>query len=117
MTQILVIEDDKELGEILVEILTELTSSVQHIANGQLAIQTLSNTQPTIIYLDLHLPVISGIEILDIIRSHEHLNNTRVILMTADAIQADGLRSHVDDVLIKPITLDQVLEITEKYLR
>lgn len=116
MTEILIVEDDKELGEIMVEILGDLSASVRHVSNGQLAIKLLTETQPALVFLDLHLPEISGVDILNFARTQAHLENTHIIIMTADALKADELRTIADDVLIKPVTLDQVIDLAEKYL-
>lgn len=116
MTDILIVEDDKELGEIMVEILSDFSESVQHVANGQRAVELLADMRPSLIFLDLHLPEISGVDILNFVHSQARLEKTRIVIMTADAFKADELRPLADEIIIKPISLDQVIDLAEKYL-
>lgn len=63
--------------------------------------------------MDLHLPQVSGKDILTDIRANEHLTQTKVILATADPILAETLRPNADLVLIKPISFSQLRDLAQ----
>lgn len=68
----------------------------------------LAEANPKIILLDLHLPNISGLKIVDQVRSLDHLVNTRIIVTTGDPWLADETREKVDLVLDKPVGFEQL---------
>ena len=71
----LIIEDDEDLANIFVEALRGVGFEVEHVADGQTAQERLKNgTAPYIILLDMHIPHISGADLLtNIIRKDERL--------------------------------------------
>ena len=108
-----IVEDDPGLGEVFSLSLkdkfdTEISS------NGNTALARLRQIIPAIIVLDLHLPGISGTELLRQIQSDERLVSTRVILCTADAHEANTLREDVDLVLLKPVSPAQLRELASR---
>lgn len=104
----LIIEDDEDLAMIFEGALTEANFDTEVISDGQAALTRLAEIVPDVIVLDLHLPHVSGGNILHQIRADERLANTRVMLATADAIRAEGLRNEADLVLLKPISFGQL---------
>ncbi len=60
---------------------------------------------PALIILDLHLPHVSGGEILHQIRQDEKLAKAHVVVTTADSVQAAAVQDEADLVLIKPISV------------
>ena len=61
----------------------------------------IAERAPACVVLDLHLPNVDGSTILKAIHSNERFTQTAVILATADAQMADGLRGKADLVLLK----------------
>ncbi len=112
----LIIEDDPQLGQIFTFSL-ETEFDTELITEGHLALERLKQIVPLIIVLDLHLPGISGKEILSQIRADERLADTRVILATADARQAELLSNQADLVLLKPVSPMQLRELAVRLRR
>ncbi len=106
-----VIEDDKNLSLAFGEALTEANYQVEIIRDGQQAMHRLETTVPKTIILDLHIPYISGVEILKHIRATERLTRIKVIVTTADDRKAEELRELADLVLIKPVGFLQLKEM------
>lgn len=104
----LVVEDEEELGEIFSDILESCGMVVSRVADGQLALDWLAQSRPDIMILDLHLPRVSGIEILRQVRSDTQNKHTEVIVVTADALLTTVIKEQADFTLIKPIDLDQL---------
>ena len=110
----LIIEDDEFLAEIFSLTLQEAEFEIEIIRDGQVALTRLATLTPALVVLDLHLPHISGVDILHQIRADERLAETRVMLATADAIMAENLREDADLVLLKPISTNQLRELAKR---
>lgn len=110
----LVIEDDDSLVEIFSEALRRAGFQTEGIQSGILALERLQNSIPAVVLLDLHLPEISGTELLHYMRADQRFNTTRVIIATADAILGESLRDHADLVLIKPISFTQLRDLAAR---
>lgn len=109
-----IIEDDDKLAAIFAQALQAAQYDSEIIQNGETAVFRLAETQPEIVILDLHLPRVSGKDILRKIRSDPRLEATRVILATADPIVAESLRDEADIVLIKPVSYGQLRDLAKR---
>ena len=109
-----VIEDDVEQQKIFSSAVEMAGFSVQSITNGADALARLDEEIPALVILDLHLPKISGDEILRRIRAQERLATVPVILATADPLLADTLREESDLVLLKPISFIQLRDLATR---
>jgi DNA-binding response OmpR family regulator len=87
---------------------------VELIQDGRLALERLATLTPVLILLDLHLPHVSGQQLLQHIRSHERLAQTRIILTTADLPRAEGLQKEVNFVLVKPFGFIKLYELVKE---
>ena len=110
----LIIEDNEDLGIIFEGALQEAGFETEAISDGQTALDRLSEITPVVVVLDLHLPHVSGNDILHQIRADERLADTRVILATADPMMAESLRSKANLVLLKPISFNQLSELAKR---
>lgn len=110
----LIIEDDADLANIFAQALQVAEYAVEVIRDGKQALELLEAATPNVVVLDLHLPHVSGQDILRRIRAQARLAETRVILATADAILADSLRDEADLVLIKPISFRQMHDLAAR---
>jgi CheY-like chemotaxis protein len=109
----LIIEDDPVLSKIFAITLRN-HFEIETITDGDWAIPRLRQIVPDLIVLDLHLPNVSGLEILQYIRSTPNLKKTRVIVTTADALRADLLQDDADIVLLKPVNPAQLRELAKR---
>ena len=107
----LVIEDDPEQQKIFSKAVEMAGFSVEIIGDGNEAIQRLAEVIPSLIILDLHLPNVSGDEILRHIRADERLATVSVILATADPTFAESLSAESDLILLKPISFIQLRDL------
>ncbi|HSL44458.1 MAG TPA: response regulator [Anaerolineales bacterium] len=112
----LIIEDDEDLANIFAEALRGVGFDVEHVADGQVAQQRLRNGQPPyMILLDMHIPHISGADLLtNIIRREERFADTIVIITTADARMGEAYTEQADFVMIKPISFVQLRDLTSR---
>jgi DNA-binding response OmpR family regulator len=110
----LVIEDDKNLALAFAEAVEEADFEVEILYDGKTAMERLTETTPTLVVLDLHIPHIKGSKILEYIRSTERLENVRVVIASADDHRAAELRGIADLVLLKPIGFRQLQQLASR---
>ena len=116
--QALIIEDDEDLANIFAEALRGVGFEVEIIADGKVAQERLTNpgTAPFLILLDMHLPHVSGADLLVDIKKDARYNNTTTIITTADARMGETYGDQVDFVLIKPISFVQLRDLTSRLI-
>lgn len=112
--QALVIEDHPDIADIFVRSLTEAGFETTLFQDGFDALKYLKTTVPAVVSLDLHLPEISGMDILREIRDDERLTETRVILVTADQHLAKTVEKEADLVLLKPVSFSQLRDLATR---
>ncbi len=116
--QVAVIEDDRELGELVIEALgMELDCELHLILDGTQAMQWLSGDLapedvPDLIILDMHLPGVSGLQILEYLRSQDRFDKTKVVITTADSMLLEKARGLADWLLLKPVAFSHFAEIS-----
>jgi CheY-like chemotaxis protein len=111
----LIIEDDAELGTAFAEVLDMSGLRTELVRDGRLALQTLADSEPDLVLLDLHLPEVSGPEVLNYIRNDERLKSTRVVLISADVVRAEHLKEQVDLVLVKPVGFAEIFNLANRF--
>ena len=102
---IVIVDDDRKAGDMLAEKLSHYDdTNIKGIAiNGVDGMRLVMETQPDLLFLDIELPDISGIEFLE--RIDECSNgNCRVVMYTAhDRFMLSAFRNKAFDYLMKPI--------------
>ncbi len=112
----LIIEDDEDLASIFAEALRGVGFEVEHAADGKKAQERLlGGAPPYLVLLDMHLPHISGGELLtNILKKDERFEKTMIVITTADARMGEAYGDQVDFVLIKPISFVQLRDLTAR---
>jgi len=112
----LIIEDDEDLASIFAEALRGVGFEVEIVADGLTAQEKLKNSAaPFLILLDMHLPHVSGADLLtNIIKKDSRFEKTIVIITTADARMGEAYNEEVDFVMIKPISFVQLRDLTSR---
>lgn len=112
----LIIEDDEDLANIFAEALRGVGFQVELVADGQTARERLKNgAVPYLILLDMHIPHVSGGDLLtNIIRKDERLSKAIVIVTTADARMGEAYTDLADFVMVKPISFIQLRDLTSR---
>jgi len=101
--RILVVDDDRELSQMLVEYLEREGFAVESAASGTEALERVSAAPPDFLVLDVMLPGATGFDILRILRSGQ--SRVPVLMLTARGDDVDrilGLELGADDYLAKP---------------
>ena len=108
--RILVVEDEKDLNNIITKHLKKNNFSVDSVFNGEEALEYLDYGTYDLIVLDIMLPKVNGYEVVKKLR--ENKNETAVLMLTArDSIEdkIKGLDLGADDYLIKPFDFGELL--------
>ena len=115
--KILVIEDDRDLAEVLRTQLERANYSVVCAYDGEDGLHQYSQAHPDLILLDLNLPKLSGSEICRRIRRGQNDDTTPIIIITGQDGETDRIIGRVlgaEKYMIKPFSMAQLLhEISE----
>ena len=107
----LIVEDHHDAAIIFAEALKGADFEIETIATGDAALERLAEVTPDVVVLDLDLPHVSGLDILQHIRGDARLAKTHVIIVTAHPALSAGLGNTADRVLIKPISFSQLRDL------
>jgi DNA-binding response OmpR family regulator len=115
--EILLVEDDPQIAKLLVEYLEEHEFQTICVNDGQSALRVIERKNYELILLDLMLPGVPGLEVLDRIR---RTSRTPVIILTAMGEEGDkitGLERGADDYIVKPFSPRELLARIQSLLR
>jgi two-component system, OmpR family, alkaline phosphatase synthesis response regulator PhoP len=120
MRRILVIEDDKDIVELVRYNLEKEGFQVAASADGTIGLAQIRKSPPDLLILDLMLPKISGLDICKEIRKDVSLNRLPVLILTAKGEEADrvvGLELGADDYVTKPFSPRELVARVKALLR
>lgn len=106
---ILVVEDDKSIRNLITTTLKAHDYRFITAQNGQSAILEASSHNPEIVLLDLGLPDIDGVKIIEKIRSWSNMPIIVISARSEDTDKIDALDAGADDYLTKPFSVEELL--------
>ena len=118
--KILVVEDEKEIQDLLAHYLRKEGFSPILAPDGETAILKARREKPDLVLLDILLPKADGLEVLRAIRADEMISRTPVVMLTAKGDEADrvvGLELGADDYIPKPFSPREVVARIKAILR
>jgi DNA-binding response OmpR family regulator len=110
----LILEDDPKLAELYATVLKQSQYETIVIESGREAQTRLGTLSPILILLDIHLPYVSGMDLLAQIQADPRFKQTTIIVMTADLYTAKDLEGHVQHVLLKMHGITRLREIATR---
>ena len=123
--EILLVEDSEEDAELTVRALhtRRLANKLHHVEDGAAALDFLFgrgdysgrdiNHRPKVVLLDLKLPKVDGIEVLEKLKAEEHLRAIPVVMLTTSREETDLVRSYklgVNAYVVKPVAFHEFIE-------
>ena len=110
MLKILIAEDDRELRQLFTHVLIKHGYTVTGVSDGQEALDALENDYYDLIISDIMMPRLDGYGLVQQLR--EAKNTTPVLMITAKDAFDDmrmGFQSGVDDYMVKPINVNEMV--------
>ncbi len=112
MKKIWIVDDDEEMSRAVSLMLKLLDCESRHFLTARLAGKALLEGQrPDLFILDVNMPDVNGIMMLEFIRQHPSSKNLPVIMLSSEAadIQVDiAMQKGADAYATKPVSLDEL---------
>ena len=105
MTKILVVEDDRDIRNLLVDTIGDMGYTVIEAEDGGVGLEKALTDRPDIILLDLMMPVMDGLQVLSKLKEDPGTQKTPVIMVSAKGQDEDvgrALRAGAWGYLVKP---------------
>jgi len=115
--KILVVEDQKEISEIVEKYLLKEGYDVFVAYNGFEALEIFGKSQIHLVLLDIMMPGINGIQVLEEIRK---ISDVPVIMMTAKGEEMDriaGFENGADDYVVKPFSARELVKRVQVFIK
>lgn len=117
---VLVVEDDVHIAHVLSFMLERQGYRVIHVADGRAAVQhVVSQPAPDLVLLDMMLPNVEGVEIVNVIRVQAGWEAVPVLMLTAKTAEQDIVRAldaGANDFIIKPFQPQALLARVRRFL-
>lgn len=117
--RVLIAEDDRESSLLLERLLQNAGFAVQVAQDGAQAVERFREWRPQFVWMDLHLPVIDGMEATRRIRACEGGSQVKIAAVTASGFvgeRSEHLAGGLDDYLYKPYRPEQIFACMARHL-
>lgn len=119
-SKILIIEDDRDIAEMLEYNLREEGYKTFSAFNGEQGVAMARKERPDLIILDIMLPIIDGFEVCRILKNDDTVAHIPIIILSAKSQETDkvvGLELGADDYVTKPFSPRELIARTRAILR
>ncbi len=119
---ILLVEDDPALRDLISLVLNrKIKTDFQIItaSNGEDALISLKRDRPDIMILDILLPLMNGLQVIQQMKNEKIFGRTKIIVITAlgfKEVVQKVLNEGVSDFLVKPLDMDMLCSRIQRYL-
>jgi two-component system phosphate regulon response regulator PhoB len=117
---VLIVEDETDLGLLLISNLEAEGFSVEVCERGDKAELRLEERPPDVVILDRMVPGVSGLELCRRMRARENTRDTPIIMLTARGEESERVRAlsvGADDYMVKPFSVPELLARVKALLR
>jgi DNA-binding response OmpR family regulator len=112
MKQIWIVDDDDEMAQAITLMLKLLDCASRHFLNARLAAkELLDGKRPDLMILDISMPEVTGIMMLEFVRRRSEWEDLPVIMLSSEAtdVQIDeAIRLGADAYVTKPVSVDEL---------
>jgi DNA-binding response OmpR family regulator len=120
MSRVLVVEDDKDIADLIAHYLQKAGHVVDALGSGALVLPRVSSSRPDLIVLDLMLPGMDGMRVCEALRHEPATSDIPIIMLTALGEEGDrikGLELGADDYVTKPFSPKELVARVGALLR
>jgi two-component system chemotaxis response regulator CheY len=118
MRRILVVDDSATMRSLYKQLLSHMKNTALHFASdGRQGLEMFASVEPHLVFLDINMPEMNGLEVLGELRRTGLLDRAPVVLVTTEGTPKDierGLAAGASAYLPKPFKLNAVKEVVEK---
>lgn len=115
MKQIWIVDDDEEMGRAISLMLSLLDCQTKHFYNARSTAQALlAGGLPDMMILDINMPEVSGLDLLEFLRRRKEWKNLPVIMLSSEAADVTvdrALHLGADGYVMKPVTIDELEKV------
>ncbi len=118
--KIMVIDDSNTIRKSAEMFLTKAGYQVVCIEDGFEALTRINEEDPDLVFIDVLMPKIDGLQACQVIKRNSKFKNTPVIFLSSKDSQFDKARGFMmgaTDYLTKPFTKDGIIEIVNRYVK
>ncbi len=112
MKEIWIVDDDEEMGRAVSLMLKLLDCTTKYFLNSRTAAQALlAGGTPELMVLDINMPEVSGLDLLEFLRRRQEWKNLPVIMLSseaADVMVEKAMQLGADGYVMKPVTIDEL---------
>ena len=116
--KILVVDDFATMRRIIKNVLKQIGfTNISEADNGNSALKALKSEKFDLVMCDWNMPEMPGIELLNKIRTDDHLKNTPFVMVTAEAQKENilaAVKAGVNNYVVKPFTAETVEQKLKK---
>lgn len=116
MSKILVVDDDPGITLLLKRIISKKGHQIVTAANGWEGLKMAQAELPDLIFTDLRMPDLGGVELAGFLKADPNLQHIPVIILSGTAFLLELEATAADNILTKPFDLKAVYSILEQYL-
>ncbi|MGB5218650.1 MAG: response regulator [Smithella sp.] len=120
MSKILIVDDEKDIVELISYNLEKEGFSVVKAYDGEIALHIIKTQKPDLIILDLMLPKMNGMDVCRNVRRNADTAALPIIMLTAKSDEIDkvtGLEVGADDYVTKPFSVKELIARVRSILR
>jgi len=120
VSHILIVEDDKDIADLIAHYLQKAGHTIDMCASGPAALATIAAAPPALVLLDLMLPGLDGLHVCQALRRNPQTAAIPIIMLTARGEEAEriaGLEQGADDYVTKPFSPGELVARVAALLR
>lgn len=116
--KLLIVDDEQDILKVVTLRLKRLGYEVLTADDGKKAIDMIKAERPDLVLLDHLLPIVSGGEVCQLVKSDPELKDIPIVLLSAcaDVVIKRAKEFGAEDYLIKPFESSKLLEMVEQYI-
>ncbi len=120
--KLLIVDDESHIRMLIEQTLEELEDEGVELLfaeNGEEALHLIQKEEPNLVFLDVMMPKMNGMEVCQKVKKELNLSHVYIILLTAKGQEVDrqkGLEMGADRYMTKPFDPDEMLSIAEEIL-
>ncbi len=118
MKKIWIVDDDEEMGRAVSLMLQLLDCETKHFLNARIAAQALlAGGRPDMMILDINMPEVSGLDMLEFLRRRKEWKSLPVIMLSSEAADVtvdQAMHLGADGYVMKPVTIDELEKVMSR---